>query len=93
MDKENEFRIFLENEPNIKSEKAVNSRIAKLKDAEIILCSNADTIVSSDDLMYQSLQKLREYEDNAHSVRQNVLRKYYKFKNRKNFPKLNEYTR
>ena len=88
---ENEFRFFLENDPKITSENAVKSRIAKLKDAEKILCHDADLIVQSDDLMYQSLQILREHEDITHSLRQNALRKYYKFRNGKEFPKLHDY--
>ena len=82
------FRIFLENDKNITSEKARKSRIAKLKDAEKILGKDADSIVRDDEEMRRALIELRGYEDVAHSVRQNALRKYYKFINGTEFPKL-----
>jgi len=89
--KETEFRDFLQNDKSIKSAKAIESRIAKLKDAENILCLDAEEIVQSDDLMFESLNKLKLHEDTAHGVRQNALRKYYNFRNHKDFPKIEVY--
>ncbi len=85
------FRCFLEEDPEISSEKAIASRILKLADAEKILGKDADEIVESDDLMYASLTELRNHEDTAHSPRQNALRKYYTFRTGKKFPHLKDY--
>ena len=85
------FRSFLEEDPEISSEKAITSRISKLADAEKILGRDVDEIVESDDLMYASLTELRNHENIAHSPRQNALRKYYAFKTGKEFPRLKGY--
>ena len=42
-------------------------------------------------MMYWALIKLQEIDDPAHTPRQNALRKYYAFKNGKEFPRLNKY--
>lgn len=88
---ESAFKIFLRNDPKINSDKGIKSRISKLKNAESILGKDADAIVQSDSLMYDSLRTLGEHEDTRHSVRQNALRKYYEFRNGKPFPKLKEF--
>ncbi len=90
---ENAFREFLYDDPNIKSDKAVASRLSKARKAEEILGMDFDYIVSSDDLMYDSLVILRQSEKPANGVLQNALRKYYIFKNGKEFPRLNSYRR
>ena len=59
--------------------------------AEDYLGKSVDEIVSGDDEMYMALIKLQEVDDPAHTPRQNALRKYYTFKNGKDFPKLNKY--
>ena len=85
------FRSFLEEDPEISSEKAIASRILKLEDAEKILGRDADEIVESDDLMYASLTEIRNHEDTAHNPRQNAMRKYYAFRTGKEFPRLKDY--
>ena len=90
---ENEFVSFLLSEKTIKSEKAVQSRISKARRAMKILNIDLDTIVANDDLMYDSLIILSQNEDPAHSPMQNAVRKYYKFRNGAEFPRLKDYRR
>src|SRR5690606_23479980 len=85
------FRTFLNNDPKIKSEKAVASRMVKARKAEIVLEMDLDYVVASDDRTYDALIVLRQNEDPAHSPMQNALRKYYIFKNGKEFPQLRYY--
>lgn len=90
---ESEFKKFLCNDPGIKSEKAIASRMVKARKAEEILGRSLDTIVNADDDMYDALIKLRANEDPTHSLMQNALRKYYIFKNGKEYPQLRYYRR
>lgn len=41
--------------------------------------------------MYYALIRLQEIDDPAHAPRQNALRKYYNFKNGKEFSRLNKF--
>ena len=59
--------------------------------AEEYLGKSVDSIVSENNEMYRALIKLQEVDDPAHTPRQNALRKYYTFKNGKEFPRLNKY--
>lgn len=93
MDRETEFEKFLLQEKTINSKKAVLSRMSKARKAEDILGHTLDTIVSDDDLMYDSLVALKPHEDPAHTPMQNAVRKYYKFRNGKEFPQLRYYKR
>lgn len=93
MRKESEFQQFLMGEKTINSVKAVASRMSKARKVEDILGKELDVIVSEDDLMYDSLVALQPHEDPAHTPMQNALRKYYKFINGKEFPKLKQYRR
>ena len=90
---ERQFEVFLRNDPQIISEKAVASRMSKARKAEAILGRDLDIIVRVDHDMYDALIKLRANEDNTHSPMQNALRKYYIFKNGKEFPQLRYYHR
>ena len=47
----------------------------------------------SDDLMYDSLVKLKPLENPKKNPMQNALRKYYYYRNGKEFPRLNSYQR
>ena len=87
------FYDFLLSEKTISSKKAIASRIAKAKAAETILNMELDQVVSDDDLMYDSLVKLSYNEDPAHTPMQNAVRKYYKFINGKEFPRMKNYRR
>lgn len=93
MQRETEYRDFLMQEKSITSMKAVDSRMAKARKAEIILGQQLDTVVSDDDLMYDSLVALKPHEDPAHTPMQNAVRKYYKMVNGKEFPQLRYYKR
>lgn len=89
--REHDFQIFLNNETSITSKKAVASRMVKAKKAEELLGKNLDDVVSDDDTMYESLQKLRPLENPAHTPMQNAVRKYYKFTHEKEFPRMKDY--
>lgn len=91
MMREYDFEIFLSREPSITSEKAVASRMVKARKAEEILSKSLDTVVSNDDLMYESLIELQPHEDPAHTPMQNAVRKYYKFTHDREFPRLKNY--
>ncbi len=54
---------------------------------------NLDEVVADDNEMYYALTRLQEIDDPAHAPRQNALRKYYTFKNGKDFPRLAEVKR
>lgn len=90
--KEHDFEIFLSAEPTITSkDKAVATRMRKARKAESVLGYSLDVAVSDDDLMYESIIALQPQEDPAHTPMQNAVRKYYKFVNGKEFPKLRYY--
>lgn len=91
MMREHDFETFLSSEPSITSEKAVASRMVKARKAEEILGKDLDTVVSNDDTMYESLIELQPHEDPAHTPMQNAVRKYYKFINKREFPRLKNY--
>ena len=52
-----------------------------------------EVIVADDDLMYDSLVKLKPLENPKKNPMQNALRKYYYYRNGKEFPRLNSYQR
>ena len=88
---EHNFGIFLRTEPNITSPRAITKRISEGRKAENILKASLDIVVSNDDTMYEALLILRSMEDPAHGPMQNAVRKYYKFVNNKDFPRLKSY--
>lgn len=69
------------------------SRITRAHKGADLLGYSFDHAVSSDDLMYDSLMRLKPLEDPRHTPIQNALRKYYQFKHRKSFPQLRHYKR
>lgn len=73
------------------SPKGIISRKTKLCAAEEYIGKSLDSVVSDDNEMYRALLKLQEVDDPAHAPRQNALRKYYLFKNGKEFPRLNRF--
>ena len=91
MKKEHDFEIFLTQEQIISSDKAVATRMRKARKAEEVLGKELDEVVSDDDLMYDSLIALKPHENPAHTPMQNAVRKYYKFINEKEFPRLKSY--
>ncbi len=84
---DNSYETFLHADPHIKSEKAVASRMSRARKAEEILGSTLDTIVSSDATMHEAMLKLKAHGDTRGNI-QNTVRKYYIFKNGKEFPRL-----
>ena len=79
-------------------EKKENRKIKeKIEKSEIMedimeeIGKNLDEVVSNDNEMYYALIKLQDIDNRAHTPRQNALRKYYIFKNNKEFPRLKNY--
>ena len=89
---ENAFRHYLQTVEKL-SINGVESRISRARAGEIILGYSFDYAVSSDDLMFDSLMKIKPTEDPKHNPIQNALRKYYVFINKKAFPQLRYYKR
>lgn len=73
------------------SSAGIATRKRKLVEAYEYIGKDLDAVVSDDDKMYDALIKLQEVDDPAHTLRQNALRKYYTFKNGKEFPRLSKY--
>jgi hypothetical protein len=90
---EKEFERFLENDPNLTGKNGIPFRLSKGRKAEEVLGVSLDTIVANDDSMYDALMKLKPLENPAHNPMQNALRKYYIFKNNREFPRLSQYKR
>lgn len=89
--RKHDFQIFLSNEPSITSDKAVASRMVKARKAEELLGKSLDIVVSDDDTMYESLIELNPHETHARIPLQHAVRKYYKFINIREFPRLKSY--
>lgn len=70
--------------------KGIRTRISKANKAINILNQDFDSIIKNDDLMYKSLIVLQEH-DSVNQALQNTLRKYYFYKNKKEFPRLSKY--
>ena len=89
--KENEFYNFLI-ESGIR-ESAAATRLRRGREAESFLNHDFEEIIKDDDLMYDSLRELRNdaLDNPSHSPLQNSLRRYYVFRNGKEFPRLNNY--
>ena len=86
-----DFENFLCKEPSITSTKAVSTRVKHAKKVEAILGVSLDVTVSNDDSMYEALDQLQQSDSKAHAPMQNALRKYYKFCNGKEFPRMKNY--
>ncbi len=69
----------------------IETRKRMLKDADDHIEKSLDEVVADDKEMYLALIKLQEVDDPKHAPRQNALRKYYAFKNGKEFPRLNNF--
>lgn len=61
------------------------------KAAENIIGKSLDEIVADDREMHQAILRLQEIDNPAHTPRQNALRKYYTFKNGREFPRVADY--
>ena len=92
--REAEYRSFLEHAESINSKsKAVRSRISRAYAAEEILGNSLDYIVTDDDRMYDALVKIHADPKENNGKIQNAVRWYYKFVNKKDFPRLSSYCR
>ena len=86
MRSETDFGVFLGG----LSAKAARSRIARAKRVEKELDVDLDDVVSSDAETFRVLTELaKRY--NHHRNLSNAVRKYYLFKNGKEFPRLKDY--
>lgn len=90
MDEEGYVR-FLENQGLSKG--GISTRKNKAKDVINIIGIDLDVIVADDEEMYKAILKLQEVDDPNHTPRQNALRKYYSFRNGKEFPRVADYER
>ena len=88
---EQPFVIYLTNDPAITSPNAIKFRMSKARKAEGILKTSLDVVVSDDDRMYEALEELQQHENPKSNPMQNVVRKYYKFKNDRAFPRKRDY--
>ena len=88
---ESGFRTSLEVDENNLTDNGINFRISKGRRAEEILGMDLDDAVSSDAAMFSALKKLQDYENPAHNPMQNALRKYYIFRNGKEFPRKKDF--
>ena len=86
--RKNEFRLYLENSMQIKSKKAVSSRISRAHTAEAILPISLDAAVTNDDRMYEALMLIHADSREKNGNIQNAVRWYYRFVNGRDFPKL-----
>lgn len=88
---EEAFEIYLNGDPAISSPKAVKSRMSRARKAEGLLKTSLDVVVGDDDRMYEALEELQKYENPKSNPMQNTVRKYYKFKNDRAFPRKKDY--
>ena len=86
------FREFLEQLGKF-TQKAITTRVAKANAAERIIGCSLDMVVADDDKMFDALVSLQPHENPKHNPMQNAVRKYYIFKNGKEFPQLRYYER
>ncbi len=88
---EYDFKLFLANEPSISSHKAITTRLRHARNAQKSIGTDLDIVVSDDDTMFEALEKLKNSDSKAHAPMQNAVRKYYKFRNSKEFPRMKNY--
>ena len=79
---EDKFEEFLIKDSNITS---------KDRAVEEMLGENLDYIVADDDRMYNALLLINSNMNNSNGAYSNALRKYYIFKNQKEFPRISNY--
>jgi len=90
--RESDFTEYLNNDPNIKSKvKAVNSRLSKARLVERQFEASLDSIVADDNLMFQTLCRIKKEMNDTNGNISNAVRKYYLFLNGKEFPPLSQW--
>lgn len=87
------FMNSMEKDHKLSGEHGAQTRKSLALKAEEILGLDLETVVADDDLMYDSLMKLKPLENPKKNPMQNALRKYYYYRNGKEFPRLNNYQR
>jgi len=75
------------------SEKSTKTRIRSGYKVEELLHKDLEKIVCDDNVMYDSLVKLEDFDNKERAPLQNALRKYYEFKNGREFPRKSDYRR
>lgn len=89
---EDKFEEFLIKDSNITSkDKAVRTRVSKARAVEEMIGESLDYIVADDDRMYNALLLINSNMNNSNGAYSNALRKYYIFKNQKEFPRISNY--
>jgi hypothetical protein len=89
---ESGFEDFLSTETTITSkDKAVKTRMSKARAVEKMLGENLDSVVSNDEKMYNALLLINANLNNKNGAYSNALRKYYIFKNGREFPRISSY--
>lgn len=88
-----QFRDFLLADSSIKSkDKAVSSRLHRASKVESFLATSLDLIVCDDMKTYSALLKVKSELDSPRTGNFcNALRKYYIFRNHKDFPHLKDF--
>jgi len=87
------FENFLLDDEGITSKnKAVSTRMSKARAVEKNFGS-LENIVVSDDKMYRVLVAINNEMKNGNGCYSNALRKYYTFKNGRDFPHISDYAR
>lgn len=90
--RDQEFEDYLLQDDNIKSKvKAVRSRINKARMIERHFDTSLDKIVSDDDIMYETLVRIKAEMKDTNGNLSNSLRKYYIYSTGKAFPTLGNY--
>lgn len=82
------YRKHLENDDNIKSEKAIKSRISRLKTIETKFSIDVDEVVKDDELMQNALTIIKNSKVPRPDNYTNALRKHYLYVNGKEFPRV-----
>jgi hypothetical protein len=89
---ESAFEEFLSKEITITSkDKAVRTRMSKARAVEKMLGENLDSVVNNDEKMYNALLLINTNMNNKSGAYSNALRKYYLFKNGKEFSRISSY--
>ena len=73
------------------STNGINTRKNLVNKVSEIIGKDLDDIVADDKSMYNAIMLLQNIDNPAHKSRQNALRKYYAFKNGKDFPRIKVY--
>lgn len=90
--RDQEFEDYLLQDDNIRSKvKAVRSRINKARMIERHFDTSLDKIVSDEDIMYETLVRIKAEMKDTNGNLSNSLRKYYTFSTGKAFPTLGNY--